>query len=438
VSGNRDEAADSGGVIQRRKQARAAPIFYQGVLDAIASEKGLVIPSGRLPFLRKLESLCKAVAARNTKTVEATVKNLVKGSTPHLPPHPLVYLDPDDLANELISRTFLMGLDQTSKGLRSFLRPLGKEGRSPLLSEYKMDLELWEKIFSSAVGGPTPGSKAEALSKLDLLLQVFESIRGEAAGLNDKALERSGQHVPRLSETNISVYYRRLIDLLVQIQVSVQTCFQVLMDTAVKDLEAGQGLTAVKEAKAVLEDKIKPIVHLKVKRTYVGGSRVAVTRSKSDKSGGQYLDYFLKGRKARARSIGFSYYDKEQLYGKEKELSLNRIYVIRKGQIEFLTQLYGGGNAAIIAKQKRMRLHNNDDWRRFLLAKFKAQRTDRKSKGEALSGIIYLLKQYLAAFTTHVPYNIDDFGDNYLSKSFPCTLTGQLIHDCGVYAQRIA
>jgi hypothetical protein len=37
-----------------------------------------------------------------------------------------------------------------------------------------------------------------------------------------------------------------------------------------------------------------------------------------------------------------------------------------------------------------------------------------------------------------MPYNIEDFGDNYLSRQFPRALTGQLIHDCGVYALRIA
>jgi hypothetical protein len=284
----------SGALIQRQRQAQKAPVFYQGVLDAIASEKGLVIPSGRLPFLRKLESLCIAVAAGNIKTVEVQVNNLVKAPPPHLPPHLLVYLDPDDLANELVSRIYLMGLDQPSKDLRTFLGPLVEGGRSPLFNKYDTDLELWEKIAGAAVGGAKPGSKAEALSKMDLLLRVFESMRGEAAGLNDKTIERAGNRVPRLSEMNVSVYYSRLIDLLVQIQVSLQTCFQVLMDAAVKDLEAGRGLDALKEAKAVLEGKIKAAIDLKIKRTYVGSSRVAITRSKVENTGTFVQKVFYK------------------------------------------------------------------------------------------------------------------------------------------------
>ncbi len=49
-----------------------------------------------------------------------------------------------------------------------------------------------------------------------------------------------------------------------------------------------------------------------------------------------------------------------------------------------------------------------------------------------------LLQGYLNAFTTHTPYNIDEFGDNYLARTFPRAMTGQLIHDCGVYALRVA
>jgi hypothetical protein len=48
------------------------------------------------------------------------------------------------------------------------------------------------------------------------------------------------------------------------------------------------------------------------------------------------------------------------------------------------------------------------------------------------------LSQYLRAFTLHTPHNIDEFGTNYLSRRFPRAVTGQLLHDCGVYALRVA
>ncbi|MCI0537094.1 MAG: hypothetical protein L0Z50_17905, partial [Verrucomicrobiales bacterium] len=96
-------------------------------------------------------------------------------------------------------------------------------------------------------------------------------------------------------------------------------------------------------------------------------------------------------------------------------------------------------NAAAIAKLGKtgLRLENDDDWRRFLLEKFEARKA-KEGPAAAFTAVIRLLESFLQIFTTHTPYNIEDFGDNHLTKEFPRALTGQLIHDCGVYALRIA
>ena len=58
---------------------------------------------------------------------------------------------------------------------------------------------------------------------------------------------------------------------------------------------------------------------------------------------------------------------------------------------------------------------------------------------EALIATVDLLQRYLSSFTISTPYDIDDFGDNYLGRGIlPRALTGQLVHDCGVYALRVA
>jgi hypothetical protein len=56
----------------------------------------------------------------------------------------------------------------------------------------------------------------------------------------------------------------------------------------------------------------------------------------------------------------------------------------------------------------------------------------------ALIAVMNLLEKYMRVFTVHTPYNIEDFGDNLLTKTFPRDLAGRLIHDCGVYGLRMA
>jgi hypothetical protein len=111
----------------------------------------------------------------------------------------------------------------------------------------------------------------------------------------------------------------------------------------------------------------------------------------------------------------------------------------------------------------RLRLDSDDDWRAFLLQRYKDLTTPKvpapaqtpsgspstvpapapkkpATPAEALHEIIELLFAYLRAFTVHARFtNIYDVGDtNYLNRPFPRALTGQLVHDCGVYALRVA
>ena len=95
-------------------------------------------------------------------------------------------------------------------------------------------------------------------------------------------------------------------------------------------------------------------------------------------------------------------------------------------------------DAATLTSIRGFKLHSDDSWRQFLLAKFHAANRDSGDDWKALVATVGLLQGYLNAFTTHTPYNLDEFGDNYLARTFPRAMTGQLIHDCGVYALRVA
>ena len=136
----------------------------------------------------------------------------------------------------------------------------------------------------------------------------------------------------------------------------------------------------------------------------------------------------------------------------DQAMAPGRILAIRAEQIRVLRRIYGvetdkgkltpdaAENAAALKAVggDGLQLTNDDDWRVFLKAKFEAHLASSRSAEQSLDSLIDLIKVYLRTFTVHSPMNIDDFGDNLLRKQFPRALTGQLVHDCGVYALRIA
>src|SRR5262249_3972557 len=127
-------------------------------------------------------------------------------------------------------------------------------------------------------------------------------------------------------------------------------------------------------------------------------------------------------------------------------------FLARRRQILLIEEIYGlqkddkgnltsetKENAAAMARlgAEGLRLHNDDDWRKFVVAKFELREAT-EGREKALIAVMDLLEKYMRVFTSHTPYNIEDFGDNLLTKTFPRDLAGRLIHDCGVYGLRMA
>jgi len=228
----------------------------------------------------------------------------------------------------------------------------------------------------------------------------------------------------------------------------------VLLDQAVADLGAGRGDKYLSLAKDRLESRLRGLIEPKEESKRSGSMSVEVTKSEFKKGGGKHLDFFAKGKEAASRAVGVEFYDEEMFesLASEKEMTFARIFLVRQQQIQVLEQIYGlekdkegkptaetQENAKAIEKMGKggMKLESDDDWRRFLLEKYK-ERAATTTPAEAFTAVIKLLESFLRAFTTHTPYNIEDFGDNHLTRQFPRALTGQLIQDCGVYALRIA
>ncbi len=159
-----------------------------------------------------------------------------------------------------------------------------------------------------------------------------------------------------------------------------------------------------------------------------------------------HKDFF--DRSDKAPSVKIEYYDKEQTQGNEKYLPVDQLHLIRFKQLAFIQSFYGLDKQGkkIVGKQgpkdlmpsQNFSLFSIDDWRLYLDAKFDDLTKNQHLKtADAFLTIIGLLQSYLQAFTIHTPFNIEDFGPNYLTETFPRALSGQLIHDCGVYAMKI-
>ncbi|MEL6811905.1 MAG: hypothetical protein AAFP76_11265, partial [Bacteroidota bacterium] len=179
-------------------------------------------------------------------------------------------------------------------------------------------------------------------------------------------------------------------------------------------------------------------------------------------------DRFRSNDSPSSRDLPVTTFNPEHEYSRELSTSIGDLFRRRLSQIQALGQIYGqsgvldredpasndfsriddsGRNAAAIQQmQGPLRLHNNDDWRRFLLQKYRnmvsppaGSSATPVTPSEAFSALINILFTYLQAFTVHVRYtNVYEIGDNYLNRDFPRALTGQLLHDCGVYALRVA
>jgi hypothetical protein len=455
-----------------KKKPRTQP-FYQEALDELDKAKkadqvelstgGIIDWSGRVPVIKKFIGFLVSIDREDVKGITERLDDFLEADATRLAP----FFPSDALANTTITRLLLLGMGKEAQRFRGWYLKHEKESQ-PLSARRKDFLSerfIWEQVLEELTNRIPAQSAEPALKVLDALLLLFVQMRNEMAGLDEKAIkedQRSRAERARQSDwswdshVTISVYFASLIGLLKEAFAAMQIAYQVVLDQAVEDLAAGRGPKYLNIAKDRLDSRLHSLIDPKEKQKKVGGLDVEVTRSEFKKGGGRHLDFFAKGKAAKRRAVGIEFYDKEAVesLAREKELDLNRIYLIRREQIAVLERIYGLAkdektgkptleaqeNAAAIAKlgKQGLRLNSNDDWRRFLLEKYEQATAKGAKPAEALTGVIKFLESFLHAFTTHTPYNIEDFGDNYLTREFPRAMTGQLIHDCGVYALRIA
>ena len=408
-----------------RQVVRAVQLLpYRALFDAIDEARKYRLES--LPLLNLMRDLAVALVDRDVEQTKKVVADL-------LPAVKATFVTAgqksslDSVVFRLIGDLIELELFDEARQLRQAftadsewvgVRTKGQEEREHILLSNVVDRVIDELDVSS------PGSTEAGINRL---LRVFFSIASEVPLYKgDTPWE----------------------NLLKQLAVVAVTAFQVLMDSATDELQAGAGTTReLSRAREVLSRLVYIVLsHYPVDTVLP----VEVTRSNFEaKPNPRHLDYFQKDSKA--PWVGISAYSRTDATFSEKNLGLRRILEIRAEQLDALERIFGiqkdqsgqvpeavKENAQAIAAIGPFRLHDNESWRDFSLQKFRLAKARLGDDGQALTATINVLRTYLQAFTIHTPYNIDDFGDEYLSKSFPRALTGQLIHDCGVYALRIA
>jgi hypothetical protein len=451
-----------------RKPAPPPPpvkLFYQEALDALAAERkqiitlvqSQIIPDS-VPLLEKLVALCEAIERGAPADVTSALDDFLGSNTRHLPlstPSP-------GLVAEMTRRMLALGLGAESQKLRQWGVAREKDISPGYYEGYAAEIYAWQRIKDRVLEQIPETGGAAALKALDALLLFFQQLHQERFALDATQIEKDQKRRAELFDNyfvqrdkTIAVYAAELVSEMREIFIGIQTAFQVMLDEAVDDLAHGRGSAMLEKAKDRLENKLLGLIEPKDKDQAVTGVPVETTRSEFKPGGGVHYDYFAKTEAAKKkRSVKIEFYDREQLpeLASEMRSDFGGVFLARQRQIALIEEIYGlqkddkgqataetKENLAAIAKlgAEGFKLHSDDDWRKFVKEKFELREaTDGAEK--ALVAVIDLLAKYLKIFTTHTPYNIEDFGDNLLTKTFPRDLAGRLIHDCGVYALRVA
>lgn len=459
---------------------------YQALTRRIAEERGRPYPGilGHLTTLRKLEELAKAVEAKDVPAVKSLVPAFIARDTDHpLDPASAVLLR--DVPMVLVVRIFMLGLTAESALLeRHFFRSRSQAYDQPAkeLGRAK-HLAVLNGVVEEVLATATFTDAAHAELAITRATFVLRRLNTELTGVDLEKVRKERDDAMRAGQSGVydamyfhdtpgrteGSFYSGMLQLFRTMVPVVQRAFQVLVDAAIADVERGGRSTrvALTRARSVLDGKIKPAMTgfdavLRDRQRHTGPksdpsfglerpmtSTVGITRSDFARRPMRHLDYFDRSR--RASAVDITAYDRQEQLFSEKEMDVERMLEVRERQVAFLERLAGVAtdksgkvtaesrqDAALLAGVKQFSLHGNDGWRQFLLAKYKAALAETKDAWKALLATVGVVKGYLGAFTVHTPYNIDEFGDNYLSRTFPRAMTGQLIHDCGVYALRVA
>jgi hypothetical protein len=483
------------------KPAPPTPLWYQEAIDAVDLEKqrqaenlktmGMAFESAFFPSMLALLRLCESVDRKQWDVVPTNIDKLLKAGLP-LPLWPFRFSR--ELLTELSARIFEMGLEADAERLRKAYAAADKSG---ILNTDDYAARRKVDYLTRLVAGAKADAKGETPDALTTSVKrytrVFILLRDEYSKIDFEALrweQQSGMGRYTLRPwMSHEEFHDAIFKQIEEWLRGLSTLLQTAMDTARRDLElpapTGSGAALLKAMRLALIGELRDVLDPKDRSKNLVGLSFPITTTKMGKGKGTVSDQFSEGKEAKAREVPVFTYNPEQEYAAELRTTLGHFWRTRIEQLDVLGRIYGVLDllepektpAETKAKEEkardtaetirrmsggRLRLDNDDDWRVFLLQRFQdltnpptpapATTTTTATTApapvakkaltdaEALHEIVDLLFKYLQAFTVHARFtNLYDFGEpSYINRPFPRALTGQLVHDCGVYALRVA
>lgn len=494
------QAGSPGLAIQRKPKPAPSTVWYQEAIDEVELDKrrfaeqrkrGEFEWSPNFDTKKALLELCESVDRKEWDVVPTKLDALLKtGLWVHL------QILSRSLLTELTARMYELGLEADAQRLRKAYA----DEELALSGRFKMDLYASRRrvdFVTRLVDGANREAKSdtpEALkASMHKYVRTFVPLRDEYLTIDWEGVEheRSSTYGYRGMRPGMGheEFYLAIKGQIERWLRGLSTLVQTAMDSARRDLESpkptGSGAALLKSLQAAMVGELHDELFPKDVTKNIAGVTVPITHTKLGKGKGTIADEFAQGKEAKARAVAVTTYDPEQDYVRELQSSLEHFWQVRMDQLDVLGRVYGVLEALGPPEKKtfaatmekaekaldtaetvrrmsggRMRLDSDDDWRVFLLQRYQdltnpkapaapatqsgtpvSQPVTRKSltPAEALHEIIDLLFAYLRAFTVHARFtNIYDAGETYLNRPFPRALTGQLVHDCGVYAVRVA
>lgn len=467
----------------RRKDTAttATAVWYQEAIDQLAAANARMAEQRKrgefawVPFYevkKNILELCEAVDRKDVKATKEQLEKRLKGGG-FITMQSASY----ELLKELSGRMFEMGLeDEYDRLQRHLTEESGFGPDKPHPHATGRYLDFAGRLISGAAARPdSPEALTESMRRF---ARAFVVIRNAYMTIDMEAAEfqrrtgagsrgfRGGTALTQLGDVRaVMKEWLKLWNVLVE----------QAIDAAVTDLGSaaptGSGAAMLKALRASLAGDTEGALFPETRGGVADAESFEITETKIEGKGqGEIRDAFDPDDKA--RRVPVTTYDPEQEWARELQGTVASSVRTRSDQVQVLGRLYGvigalqprekildtvneaeqaADTGDSVRRAGGLKLHSDDDWRRFLLQKYRDLTTsdsavaDERMRqamtpAEALEEIVAMLFAYMSAFTVHARFtNLYDVGVTpYFNRPFPRSLTGQLVHDCGVYAMRAA
>lgn len=437
----------------------------QPIRDAIATDEAtihtivkgsIVVNPNELEDRKQMLEMCEAVVSGDKEKIAETLApalDLMPNMGNFMAPSGAGPLLTVGTAHKVFARLMELGLSEEAMSVYQKMDDLERDTFASRERKFWRKKAYFQEYFDQVSAKLAQGDKETAVSDLALIRDALPRIAKGIEGMSWKSIERSywieiqsGSFFS--SSTRLYEYFTDIWSFITQLTLATQMPFQKGVDHLITQMSAGvdEAPPELNQLGDVLEEI--GLVLNGFEQTFgkaIGNATVDLTKTELNGKERQHVDYFDRDDAAH-QPIPVNFFDAEKTDGPETKVTIRDMFTARYRQLNFLEKMFTQADnrtALAVLPNGQMKLESVDDWRSFTLARYEALRDEGKSEEEALFGSIKMLQLYMYAFTASTSYNIKDEADpgeslQYLEDSFPRGLTGQLMHDCGVYALRIA